>query len=182
MARPSALHQPPADDLVLDGSPDLTAGDQTAIEAIRRQLAEEYPDAADEPAPVETGPATPVLRARSRAAWSSPLVAVLVMLSGVAGGVVGAVVAVQLLRDPEVVMPGATAASPGGIADDEKPAVMPEAAMSETASVERRAYASGRQPASVAAVRATADLPPRADRAERPRSLASGGPVPPAPP
>ena len=155
MTHPSAPQRRPIDGQELDGLPDLTVTDQAAIEAIRHQLEEEYP-APDEPARVDTGPAAPVRRGRSRAAWSPPLVATLVMLSGVGGGVVGAVVALQLLRAPEVEAPGAIAASPAGMtAAPDAPPLMPEPAISGTTSVDPDPSVAGRRPASVAAVRAT---------------------------
>jgi hypothetical protein len=183
VTHPSAPQRRPVDGQELDGLPDLTVTDQAAIEAIRHQLEEEYP-APDEPARVDTGPAAPVRRGRSRAAWSPPLVATLVMLSGVGGGVVGAVVALQLLRAPEVEAPGAIAASPAGMtAAPDAPPLMPEPAISGTTSVDPDPSVAGRRPASVAAVRATPDLPPRADRAgtsPRPplRRQVSGAPPP----
>ena len=94
----------PFDDVDLDDTLGLMAGDRASLDAIRRQLAEEYPCGDAAPAlSIEPGITSSAARAGPGRQWRSPVVAALVTLAAVGGSVVGAMVTVHILRDPVTV-------------------------------------------------------------------------------
>ena len=107
----------PFDDVDLDDTPGLTAADRAALDAIRRQLAEEYPGAEAAPSlSIEPGSTSTAARARSGRQWRLPVVAALVTLAAVGGSVVGAMVTVHILRDPVTATQGTHEMAPAPLA------------------------------------------------------------------
>jgi hypothetical protein len=93
----------PFDDVDLDDAPGLTVRDQAALEAIRRRLETEYPGT-DEIPSLSLLPAVVPRVVPARARWRWPVIAALVALAAVAGGVVGALVTARVLSNPVTVM------------------------------------------------------------------------------
>lgn len=101
---------PPFDDLHLDDAPELTARDEVALDAIRRQLAEEYPSAVVAPLPDE--PATAPAAVHVHVRWPWPLLGALLVVAAGGGGVVGAMVTAHVLREPPAIVALHTLADP----------------------------------------------------------------------
>lgn len=86
-------------DMDLDDAPGLTARDEASLDAIRRQLQEEYVDADAPPSPPDENPALPAAPGVRAGRW--PLVAGLVSLAAVGGGAVGAMLTAHMLGRPD---------------------------------------------------------------------------------
>lgn len=169
MDQQRAPSHPPFDQFDVDDTPGLSPRDESALEVIRRQLAEEYaeievPSLAlrDDPALARRDVATPARRARA-GRW--PLVAGLVALGAVGGGAVGAALTVHMLGKPEGLITSSVRPEPAVAPAPEIASVPAAPSQVDTASEPASVTAPRRPPEALAS---RVELPAAAARAGRP--------------
>lgn len=135
-------------DVNLDDAPGLTSRDETALDVIRRQLAEEYGDVGlpalvsrEDVDIVPDAAVKPVRGSRTRR-W--PLVIGLLALAAVGGGTVGSILTVHMLGKPDVML--ASGVPPEALRE---PAAAPPQEGANAVTSEPPQVHAGTQPASV---------------------------------